>query len=157
MERRSFAKGAGSPATPAGKAASTSTEELAGTAHIAPVLSYIADLEAAATNATTQVADVASNSGDAISPDLGGEERASTSGALAISRSNNGKCIARLAILRSEALGCVGIPVEQANRKLEAILDELIALADEIEQHRQVALQTIAEPHFAASSDDTVA
>jgi hypothetical protein len=141
-------------ASGASQPVSSDTEEMTGVSHVAPVLSYIGNVEAASASALTQVTALASESGGAIPAELSVDERAATSAALAAFSAGHARCGARLAALRGEAEACVGLPLPQAEIRLQRIVDELLALADEIERQRQQAIQTIAEPHAAASAGD---
>src|SRR5207247_639440 len=109
-------------------------------------------LERADVTGADEVAHMGATSSDVIRPELRADERSSTSAAVALFESGHSLRVARLAALRAEAERCVGLPLEQGFDRLQRIMDDLIALADALEESRQTALQTISEPHLAAAA-----
>lgn len=129
-------------------------EETTGMVQVAPCLAYISELEQGERRGAEEIAGLAGASSDAANPDQQGEARATSGAALAGFQSGQGQRLSRLAALRSEAEGCIGLPQATGVEKLEQIMSELAELGDSLEQDRQVALEALSESHLSAASSD---
>lgn len=127
-------------------------EETTGMVQVAPCLAYISELEQGERSGAAEVASMAGASSDAADPEQQDRARVASGVALVGFQSGQGQRLSRLAALRSEAEGCIGLPQATGLEKLEQIMSELAGLGDSLEQARQVALETLSESHLSAAS-----
>lgn len=129
--------------------------EVVTTGHLAPTLGFITDLAQADSSAAAQVSGLATDSASALaatnaSGDPAGPAPAGVAQDFASGQSRRAR---RLAQLRHQALACLGRPLESSLGQLEETMDAALALADEVEDGRQAALQRLGEPHTNAPTN----